>query len=215
MTSLVSRRHYNYPEVVLYGNQNNMYAYVNPPSLGLHYSITSVNGIKGVVEVQRILAPAYDGPEIIQGGTYPLSSRDIAWICKINAGVNLQVENIYKIANRLGWQAKGEGLDCFSEFSKWILETYKTGHLELNLSGLGLTLIPLHIGLFSQLENLDLSNNNIRILPVELQNLNSLKTIDLRNNPIVEIPSWLEKMAHVEVKTDIIKMDPNCFAQFY
>ncbi|MEZ5384708.1 MAG: P-loop NTPase fold protein [Prosthecobacter sp.] len=69
----------------------------------------------------------------------------------------------------------------------------------LNLSGLGLAVLPPEIGKLSFLEQLILSENKLSELPLEFSYLKNLKTCDLRQNRFTSFPLKLCKLTDLEV----------------
>jgi hypothetical protein len=97
-------------------------------------------------------------------------------------------------------------LGCFSEFADRVTQHKLTGRQHLDLSDLGLKLLPFQISLFREVRTLDLQNNALRIVPIDLLALPHLEVVDLRKNPIVELPKWCcRELPGVEFLTDIIK----------
>jgi internalin A len=69
----------------------------------------------------------------------------------------------------------------------------------LNLSGLGLTEVPLEIGQLVNLKELDLSGNQISIIPDEIGQLVNLEHLDLRHNQIVAIPEAIGQLVSLRI----------------
>lgn len=69
----------------------------------------------------------------------------------------------------------------------------------LNLSGLGISVLPLEIGKLSQLERLILSENKLSELPAELGRLKSLRACDLRHNQFTIFPAEVFQLHDLEV----------------
>jgi Leucine-rich repeat (LRR) protein len=67
----------------------------------------------------------------------------------------------------------------------------------LDLSKLGLKVIPYHITKLSQLQFLLLDNNQISSIPASLSNLISLQSLSLNNNQISSIPDSLANLARL------------------
>lgn len=69
----------------------------------------------------------------------------------------------------------------------------------LNLNGLGLNQIPIHlISNPEKVIELDLSNNDIRVLSSELSQFINLRTINLSNNPLVSLPKEIGELEKLE-----------------
>lgn len=68
---------------------------------------------------------------------------------------------------------------------------------KLNLSNLGLTVIPENIFLYTNLTKLTLSGNQIRNIPKDILKLRKLKTIDLSKNEIKTLQSALFKLPNL------------------
>lgn len=195
--------------IVLYHTSTENYACLQHNFLDFTFQITPFKKSANIYNVQRVLMPT----NIVSEKTETFSLNDThLWIQNIRTNIQLHVDSIRKIAPRLGWQTEGDMLFCCGKFKEWILE-YKSKEKSLDFSSLGLTLVPLHIGLFSCLEYLDLSNNNLRILPVELQKNPHLKSINLKGNPIIELPDWLKERVGVQVISDIVEPNKDSWAQ--
>lgn len=70
--------------------------------------------------------------------------------------------------------------------------------VDLNLSNLGLQVIPKELGRFSRLVELDLSCNNISTLPKSLGNLTLLKKLDLSKNSLKRLPESVGNLILLE-----------------
>ncbi|MBX7209445.1 MAG: TIR domain-containing protein [Verrucomicrobiaceae bacterium] len=62
---------------------------------------------------------------------------------------------------------------------------------ELNLAGLGLTLLPHEIGQLAALTRLFLSDNHLATLPPEIGQMTALTRLDLPNNQFVSVPDMI------------------------
>ncbi|MCE9559994.1 MAG: leucine-rich repeat domain-containing protein [Armatimonadetes bacterium] len=67
----------------------------------------------------------------------------------------------------------------------------------LDLSGLGLTKVPLSVGQLTQLGKLSLSGNQLRELPVVISQLTQLQTLDLNGNKFEELPTFIGQLTQL------------------
>ena len=77
------------------------------------------------------------------------------------------------------------------EAEKRIGEAIRKRSLSLNLSGLGLTQLPISLGQLIQLQHLNLRKNQLITLPDSLDQLTQLQTLDLGFNQLTTLPGWL------------------------
>ncbi len=80
---------------------------------------------------------------------------------------------------------------------KRILDAFKRGDKELNLSGLQLSSLPCCLGKFTQLTCLDLSGNQLAELPAEIGLLSNLTDLILCNNQLMQLPTEIGKLTHL------------------
>lgn len=104
-----------------------------------------------------------------------------------------QQNDDYFIYNR--W--KTHGYIYLSSLDLWHLK-------KLDLSFLGLKVLPYEIGYFQNLEELNLSGNQLRELPNEIFTLKNLKVLNLGDiinggNQLQCIPKDIEKLTYLEV----------------
>ncbi len=111
----------------------------------------------------------------------------------------LNPEQQFLFPNSESKLTNNEILDCIAS---WFC---KNSHVlkevtYLNLSGCGLTTLPLELKLFSGLKILNLSNNNlVSVNPKMLENFVQLKILDLSNNKIGEIPYSIGCLSKLEI----------------
>lgn len=67
--------------------------------------------------------------------------------------------------------------------SKKIREGFQKKTTDLNLSNLQLSVLPIIIGQFTQLQKLNLAGNQLKWVPAEIGQLNQLESLDLKDNP--------------------------------
>jgi hypothetical protein len=79
----------------------------------------------------------------------------------------------------------------FSEAERRIEEARSTGAEKLDLSNLGLSVLPEWLGGLSQLTALSLSGNGLSVLPEWLGGLSQLTGLDLSFNKLSVLPEWL------------------------
>ncbi len=125
--------------------------------------------------------------------------------------------NIIKIAARLNLGPMGQQL-------KSILQTFQEKIIELNsedpnrcqvldLSGLGLDLLPAQMSFFTNIRKLNLSNNKLALIPPHLKLLINLEEVDLRNNPILGKPKLGSNDHKVTILTSLPKRSKSQCAQ--
>lgn len=146
-------------------------------------------------------------------GSYDLSETRVPLVKKVNNLIEQYVDNIRKIALRFECNVEGEGIACCRNFKEMIQRQCLNRFEILDLSGLGIDLLPFHIGFFRKIKQLNLSNNQLRVLPLDLCKLESLEVIDLTGNPIVEIPDWLAENARLKILMDGPDNDRDDWAQ--
>jgi Leucine-rich repeat (LRR) protein len=83
-----------------------------------------------------------------------------------------------------------------------------SGATKLDLTGCGLTEIPLKVFELTSLQELYLDNNQLITLPASLINLTSLRQLTLYNNPITHVPSILTFTPHIRRKFTIMDNHP-------
>lgn len=102
--------------------------------------------------------------------------------------IEVDAQNICRMASRLGWEVQGEGLACSLAFTKWLEQQSCERVTGLNLSGLKLTGVPPQLSLCVGLQKLNLSGNKLRLYPPELASLSKLKELDLSGNLLWRVP---------------------------
>jgi hypothetical protein len=70
------------------------------------------------------------------------------------------------------------------------------GRLELDLSGLGLTVVPEELGQLTHLQRLDLSRNQLTTLPAWIGQLADLQDLNLSDNQLTELPTGLGQLTN-------------------
>lgn len=69
----------------------------------------------------------------------------------------------------------------------------------LDLSGQGLTSVPLYVFSMTSLEELDLSNNNLTgALPGEIRFLENLRVLDVSDNNMTAVPAEIGQLKNLE-----------------
>ena len=86
---------------------------------------------------------------------------------------------------------KTDGRSDLTELQKSTSFDFDRILVKLDLSNLGITIIPPEIGLLTGLVELDLSGNKIEELPEEIGNLVKLEKLDVRSNRLRGLPSTL------------------------
>ena len=84
------------------------------------------------------------------------------------------------------------------EAEKRIGEAIRKRSLSLNLSGLGLTQLPISLGQLIQLQHLDLRKNQLTTLPDSLDQLTQLQTLDIGFNQLTTLPDWLGQLIQLQ-----------------
>jgi Leucine-rich repeat (LRR) protein len=69
---------------------------------------------------------------------------------------------------------------------------------QLDLSELGLTILPESLGKLNELQSLSLSDNQITNIPESIGKLSSLETLDVRGNQLTSLPESLGKLTNLE-----------------
>jgi Leucine-rich repeat (LRR) protein len=75
------------------------------------------------------------------------------------------------------------------ELIEIIKQTARDRRITLNLSGEGITAIPIEIEKLTSLHVLNLSNNQITAIPIEIEKSTNLQELNLSNNKITAIPT--------------------------
>ncbi len=85
---------------------------------------------------------------------------------------------------------------AYQEAKRRIHEYWKTGSKkdELDLSNLGLTSVPIEIGLISFISKLNLSKNRLTGLPKEIGQLKSLTSLELGDNHLTSLPKQIGEL---------------------
>src|ERR1017187_4948212 len=78
-------------------------------------------------------------------------------------------------------------------------EAKRTNAPELDLSGLGLTVVPDSVAQLASLKALSLANNQVRYIPDSLARLTNLQVLHLTNNQIQAIPESLARLTSLGV----------------
>jgi Leucine-rich repeat (LRR) protein len=69
---------------------------------------------------------------------------------------------------------------------------------QLDLSELGLTILPESLGKLNELQSLSLSDNQITNIPESIGKLSSLETLDVRGNQLTSLPESLFKLTRLQ-----------------
>ena len=88
--------------------------------------------------------------------------------------------------------SKGE--DAFAEAQRRIAKCLTQRKRELDLSGLGLTVLPAEIGQLTDLTELNLSGNQLRALPAEIGQLKALTALNLSDNQLRALPAEIGQL---------------------
>ncbi len=83
------------------------------------------------------------------------------------------------------------------ELLKLIAQAAKEGATTLDLSGEGLTSLPVEIGRLTNLTALYLHNNQLTSLPAQMANLTNLTLLSLNNNQLTELPAQIGKLRNL------------------
>jgi internalin A len=104
-----------------------------------------------------------------------------------------------------------ESDDAYQEAEKRICQNREDRASKLDLSGLGLTVIPDSISQLSHLRLLDASQNKISEISTKIIKLTDLYTLDLSRNLITIIPPYIESLKelhHLNVSENKIEKIP-------
>lgn len=69
---------------------------------------------------------------------------------------------------------------------------------ELDLSELGLEMLPASIGSLVVLQGLDLSYNRLTTLPAWIRRLTRLRSLDLHNNQLTSLPPQIGRLVELQ-----------------
>jgi Leucine-rich repeat (LRR) protein len=96
----------------------------------------------------------------------------------------------------------GPAPTSLGEIKAWLKDPTNAAQLNgvqtLDLSRLGLKVIPPEISVLTQLQNLNLSSNQISCIPDSLSNLSQLQLLSLSNNKISSIPDSLGSLSQLQ-----------------
>ncbi len=95
-----------------------------------------------------------------------------------------------------GWQSEGD----ISEAKRRITECFTTQGVELDLSGLCLSSLPVMVGLLPYLQKLDVSRNQLTELPEVIGRLKQLKILNCSYNLLTELPLTLSVLTDTHFK---------------
>lgn len=128
-------------------------------------------------------------PSFDEADTYDLMAERLPQaVQSVKAAIEVDAQNICRMAPRLGWEVQGKGLAYLLAFTDWLEQQNCETVTDLNLSGLKLTGVPPQLSLCIGLKKLDLSGNELRLYPLELVSLSKLKELDLSRNPLWRVP---------------------------
>lgn len=82
----------------------------------------------------------------------------------------------------------------YQEVITRIFEAIEDDVLDLDLSGIDMSVLPAEIGNAKQIRYLDLSDNKLKVLPDAIGDLENLEELILRNNQISALPQSLKKL---------------------
>jgi internalin A len=68
----------------------------------------------------------------------------------------------------------------------------------LDLSGLGLTQVPIFTFQFESVRRLNLSGNNLKSVPADISRLRHLQQLDLSNNKLADLPNSMKELLELE-----------------
>lgn len=146
------------------------------------------------------------------GGLNPVSTDDLPELLireeqPHRAGSLQDVHNQYNhairtMANRFGWSTQNILDDKLATiFKDRLLQEECQKWIELDLSGLTITILPPHFQYFINLEKLNLAGNDLSILPPQLQKLPALTELNISGNKRLQpnIPSWIGTMTQLKL----------------
>jgi Leucine-rich repeat (LRR) protein len=90
-----------------------------------------------------------------------------------------------------------EKSDPLAEAERRIAQAGRSGAVELDLSGLGLTVVPDSVARLTNLERLWLFKNRLTVIPDSLAELVNLEALSLDGNQIRAIPGFLAGMSNL------------------
>ncbi|HEU4622027.1 MAG TPA: leucine-rich repeat domain-containing protein [Burkholderiaceae bacterium] len=92
------------------------------------------------------------------------------------------------------WDAWARGDDARSQAAQRVRHCVERGELSLNLSGLGLTSLPEHIGQLDHVVDLDLRDNKLQALPESIGQLQQLRALHVGDNALTALPHALGRL---------------------
>lgn len=152
--------------------------------------------------VQNVAKSSFEAA-VSPNATHPLRDRTTVQInpseLSVDFATQLQTDREKLLLDLEQWKSDSRSKGSKLEAAAKILEAFDRNSDNLELSGLGINLLPQGIGLLSNLSNLDLSENEIEELPLAFGKLTNLKDLRLMENHIKELPSVLEFLINLEV----------------
>lgn len=121
---------------------------------------------------------------------------------KANENSQLQNQATYQDVKNLedklsAWQQDPNVIGEKAEMAQRIVDAYKHGHVELDLSELSCSEVPAEIGQLKHLTTLILANNQLRSLPPEIGNLNALQALILESNQLKALPDSISNCSQL------------------
>ncbi|KAN0011928.1 hypothetical protein ACTFIU_000147 [Dictyostelium citrinum] len=121
--------------------------------------------------------------------------------------VSIDDNHLESIDHKVIIRNKDLALKFNQSFSDIVLERiyqcWYTGDPVLDLSGLGMCVVPPILGMLVHLTHLDLSGNCISVLPPELANLTELVRLDLSYNILTTLPLYIvsyKRLEHLDLQ---------------
>ncbi|KAK5582594.1 hypothetical protein RB653_004179 [Dictyostelium firmibasis] len=121
--------------------------------------------------------------------------------------VSIDDNHLESIDHKVILRNKDLALKFNQSFSDIVLERiyqcWYTGDPVLDLSGLGMCVVPPILGMLVHLTHLDLSGNCISVLPPELANLTELVRLDLSFNILTTLPLYIvsyKRLEHLDLQ---------------
>ncbi len=102
------------------------------------------------------------------------------------------------------WASTAQPSENRAEAVHRMMECYRNGNENLNLSNLGLQSLPDKFDLMPQLTGLNLSANDLTTIPPTIQGLNNLVHLYLDQNPLLQIPASIADLPNLrDLKVDL------------